>query len=115
MTDSFEELTAGLTAEQKTNFFRTLHEAGISTKDHELALFFRGLQLYKAYYEEIPVSVQKGVAEKKKEDSAKDNNKTARVFLFIYHSFVSLFNYGSQSVVSLIDQLYSLNLLSLIN
>jgi hypothetical protein len=62
----FKELTAGLSGEQQAEFFRTLHEAGISPKDVELARLLRSLQLYKSYYESIPAEVQKAAAEIKK-------------------------------------------------
>jgi hypothetical protein len=51
-------LAEGLPDDQKAEFYETLHEAGISPKDEELAKLLRALQLYKAYYESIPVAVQ---------------------------------------------------------
>jgi len=59
----FKELVADLPDQQKGEFFRNLHEAGISPNDVELARLLRALQLYKSYYETIPASVQKAVAE----------------------------------------------------
>ena len=53
-----KDLAAGLPDDQKAEFFRTLHEAGISPNDVELARLLRALQLYKAYYESIPAAVQ---------------------------------------------------------
>jgi hypothetical protein len=54
---SFKKLAAGLPDGQKAEFYETLHEAGISPKDEELARLLRALQLYKAYYETIPSAV----------------------------------------------------------
>jgi hypothetical protein len=54
----FEKLAADLPNHQKAEFFRTLHEAGISPNDVELARLLHALQLYKAYYETIPSAVQ---------------------------------------------------------
>ncbi len=54
----FDRLAEGLSAEQRSEFFQTLHEAGITAHDLELARLLRVLQLYKAYYESIPLAVQ---------------------------------------------------------
>jgi type VI protein secretion system component VasK len=54
----FKDLAEGLPDDQKVEFYRTLHEAGISPEDKELARLLRALQLYKAYYESIPSAVQ---------------------------------------------------------
>jgi hypothetical protein len=67
MTESgnghFERLAEGLSPEQRSQFFRVLHEANITPhRDVELARLLRALQLYKAYYESIPSAVQDGVA-----------------------------------------------------
>jgi DNA repair exonuclease SbcCD ATPase subunit len=59
----FKELAAGLPDQHRAEFFRTLHEAGISQNDVELARLLRALQLYKAYYESIPAAVHKAAAE----------------------------------------------------
>jgi hypothetical protein len=59
----FKELAAGLPDQHRAEFFRTLHEAGISQNDVELARLLRALQLYKAYYESIPAAVEKAAAE----------------------------------------------------
>ena len=59
----FDQLTEGLSPEQRSEFFQALHEAGITTHDVELARLLRALQLYKTYYETIPASVQKAAAE----------------------------------------------------
>ncbi len=59
----FKALASGLSEQQQTEFFKTLHEAGISSKDVELAKLLRALQLYKAYYETIPAAVQNIAAE----------------------------------------------------
>jgi hypothetical protein len=58
----FKELAAGLPAQHQAEFFRTLHEAGISPNDVELARLLRALQLYKSYYESIPAAVEKAAA-----------------------------------------------------
>jgi hypothetical protein len=55
----FKNLAEGLPDDQKAEFYETLHEAGISPRDEELARLLRALQLYKAYYESIPAAVQK--------------------------------------------------------
>ena len=60
---AFEELAATLPDHHRAEFFRNLHEAGISANDVELARLLRALQLYKAYYETIPAAIQKSVGE----------------------------------------------------
>ena len=53
----FDRLAEGLSPEQRSDFFQALHEAGITAhRDLEFARLLRVLQLYKAYYESIPVS-----------------------------------------------------------
>jgi hypothetical protein len=59
----FRELAADLPDQHKAEFFRNLHEAGISPNDVELARLLRALQLYKAYYESIPATVKEAAAE----------------------------------------------------
>ena len=59
----FDRLAEGLSAEQRSEFFQALHEAGITAHDLELARLLRVLQLYKAYYESIPLAVQTAVAD----------------------------------------------------
>jgi len=59
----FDRLAEGLSAEQRSEFFQTLHEAGITAHDLELARLLRVLQLYKAYYESILSAVQTAVAD----------------------------------------------------
>jgi hypothetical protein len=54
----FEKLTTDLPENHKTEFFKTLHEAGISPVDVELMKLLKALQLYKAYYESIPTAVK---------------------------------------------------------
>ncbi len=53
----YEKLAEGLPADQKAEYFKTLHEIGISPEDIELARLLKALQLYKAYYESIPKAV----------------------------------------------------------
>ncbi len=59
----FDQLAEGLSPEQRSEFFRVLHETGITARDVELARLLRVLQLYKAYYETIPSAVQAAVAD----------------------------------------------------
>src|SRR5213083_3109885 len=59
----FKDLLVDLTDQHRAEFFRNLHEAGISPNDVELARLLRALQLYKAYYETIPGAVQKAASE----------------------------------------------------
>ena len=59
----FKDLLVDLPDQHRAEFFRNLHEAGISPNDVELARLLRALQLYKAYYETIPGAVQKAAAE----------------------------------------------------
>jgi hypothetical protein len=63
MAEAFEKLADGLPDDHKAEFFRVLHETGISRHDMALAKLLRTLQLYKVYYESIPDSVLKAVAE----------------------------------------------------
>jgi hypothetical protein len=55
----YEKLAEGLPDKQREEFFKTLHEVGISPEDVELARLLKALQLYKAYYESIPEAVNK--------------------------------------------------------
>ena len=59
----FKDLAADLPDRHQAEFFRNLHEAGISPNDVELARLLRALQLYKAYYESIPAAVRAAAAE----------------------------------------------------
>ena len=59
----FKDLVVDLPDEHRAEFFRNLHEAGISLNDVELARLLRALQLYKAYYESIPVAVKAAAAD----------------------------------------------------
>jgi hypothetical protein len=54
----YENLAEGLPDNQKGEYFKTLHEVGISPNDVELARLLKALQLYKAYYESIPEAVK---------------------------------------------------------
>lgn len=56
---AFEKLAEGLPEQHRAEFFKHLHEAGVSPNDLELARLLCVLQLYKAYYEAIPDAVQK--------------------------------------------------------
>jgi hypothetical protein len=57
----FDRLGEGLSEKQRTEFFRVLHEVGVTADDVELAQLLRALQLYKAFYEEIPARVREAV------------------------------------------------------
>jgi len=72
----FTKLAADLPDNHKAEYFRNLHEAGISPKDVELAQLLRILQLYKAYYESIPSAVQEaaGKIERLKREIEQLNN-----------------------------------------
>src|SRR5881396_4272040 len=59
----FKDLLVDLPDQHRAEFFRNLHEAGISPNDVELARLLRALQLYKAYYESIPAAVRTAAAE----------------------------------------------------
>src|SRR5438046_2951624 len=59
----FKDLADDLPDRHQAEFFRNLHEAGISPNDVELARLLRALQLYKAYYESIPAAVRAAAAE----------------------------------------------------
>jgi DNA repair exonuclease SbcCD ATPase subunit len=74
----FEKLADELPGNQKAEFFRNLHEAGISANDVELAKLLRALQLYKSYYETIPEAIQKasGEVEKLKQDIERLSSNT---------------------------------------
>ncbi len=54
----FNLLAEGMTAEQRSEFFQSLHQANILGHDSELAKLLRALQLYKGYYDSIPIAVQ---------------------------------------------------------
>ncbi len=54
----FNLLAEGMTAEQRSEFFQSLHQANILGHDAELAKLLRALQLYKGYYDSIPIAVQ---------------------------------------------------------
>ncbi len=58
-----DDLVADLPDQHKAEFFQNLYKAGISPNDVELARLLRSLQLYKAYYESIPASIQTAAAE----------------------------------------------------
>ncbi len=59
----FQNIAAELPEPHRAEFFRALHESGISPNDVELAKLLRVLQLYKSYYESIPELVKKAAAE----------------------------------------------------
>lgn len=61
--NSFDPLVKGLSVEQRLEFFRVLHTAGVTRQDVELAQLLRALQLYKAFYDEIPDRVCQAVKE----------------------------------------------------
>jgi hypothetical protein len=55
----FENLAQDLSPEHQAEFYRTLHEIGIGPEDRDLAKLFRALQIYKSFYEEIPLGCAK--------------------------------------------------------
>ncbi len=57
----FENLAQDLPPEHQAEFYRTLHEIGIGPEDRDLAKLFRGLQIYKSFYEEIPARVREAL------------------------------------------------------
>ena len=59
----FDSLTKDLSPEQRSEFFQVLLTAGISRQDVELAHLLRALQLYRAFYDEIPARVCQAVKE----------------------------------------------------
>jgi hypothetical protein len=59
----FDDLAVELPEQQRAEFYKNLHVAGIGPNDVELARLLRSLQLYKAYYESIPAAVQAAAAE----------------------------------------------------
>jgi hypothetical protein len=61
--NNFDPLVQGLSLEQRLEFFRVLHAAGVTPQDVELAQLLRALQLYKAFYDEIPGRVCQAVKE----------------------------------------------------
>ncbi len=62
-TNEFDPLAEGLSPEQRSEFFQILHQTGITRQDVELARLLRALQLYKAFYQEIPARVFEAVKE----------------------------------------------------
>src|SRR4026207_2599211 len=54
----FNLLAEGMRAEQRSEFFQSLHQANILGHDAELAKLLRARQLYKGYYDSIPIAVQ---------------------------------------------------------
>lgn len=58
-----KDLVADLPGDHRAEFYRILHETGISPNDVELARLLKALQLYKAYYESIPAAVQAAAGE----------------------------------------------------
>ena len=61
MDKAFEALSDGLDDKQKAEFYQVMLNAGLSADDGVLAKLLRALQLYKAYYAEIPEAIQKAV------------------------------------------------------
>ncbi|MCI0626789.1 MAG: hypothetical protein L0387_34940 [Acidobacteria bacterium] len=59
----FDSLTKDLSPEQRSEFFQVLLTAGISRQDVELTHLLRALQLYRAFYDEIPARVCQAVKE----------------------------------------------------
>jgi hypothetical protein len=59
----FDNVAADLPDNNRAEFYRILHETGISPNDIELARLLKALQLYKAYYESIPAAVRAAAGE----------------------------------------------------
>jgi hypothetical protein len=59
----FDDVATDLPDHSRAEFFRILHETGISQNDVELVRLLKALQLYKVYYESIPTAVQAAAAE----------------------------------------------------
>jgi hypothetical protein len=58
-----KDLAEELPGDNRAEFYRILHETGISPNDVELARLLKALQLYKVYYESIPAAVQAAAGE----------------------------------------------------
>ncbi len=58
-----KDLANELPDDSRAEYYRILHETGISPNDVELARLLKALQLYKVYYESIPVAVQAAAGE----------------------------------------------------
>ena len=57
MDDAYKVFTQGLPASQRAEFLNAVREAGIHPQDAELIKFLKALQLYKAFYEQIPSQI----------------------------------------------------------
>ena len=66
-------LTEGLPQEQVTEFYRLLHETGISSYDVEILLLMRTLGTFQKLYAEIPKSVHAAADRIQKVDAAIEN------------------------------------------
>ena len=66
-------LTEGLPQEQVTEFYRLLHETGISRYDVEILLLMRTLGTFHKLYAEIPKSIHAAADRMQKVDAAIDN------------------------------------------
>lgn len=60
---TLKDLAEELPSDSRAEFYRVLHETGISPHDIELARLLKALQLYKVYYESIPSAVQAAAGE----------------------------------------------------
>ena len=66
-------LTEGLPQEQVTEFYKLLHETGISRYDVEILLLMRTLGTFQKFYAEIPKSIHAAADRMQKVDAAIDN------------------------------------------
>ena len=66
-------LTEGLPQEQVTEFYRLLHETGISRYDVEILLLMRTLGTFQKFYSEIPKSIHSAVDRAQKLDASIEN------------------------------------------
>jgi hypothetical protein len=62
-SSAFDELGRNLTPEDRAELFQVLYEADFGPDDRVLAKLLRALQIYKAFYEQIPSSVQRAIGE----------------------------------------------------
>jgi uncharacterized protein YoxC len=62
-SSAFDELGRNLSPEDRAELFQVLYEADFGPDDRVLAKLLRALQIYKAFYEQIPARVQKVLQE----------------------------------------------------
>jgi uncharacterized protein YoxC len=62
-SSAFDELGKNLSPEDRAELFQVLYEADFGPDDRVLAKLLRALQIYKAFYEQIPTNVQEALHE----------------------------------------------------